>query len=461
MAAAISGLGAGLVVHRQRLVRAVDEQQQLRDDLRHWEHRATHDSLTGLLNRTAVLASIEQRLVSGSNFAVLFCDIDRFKAFNDGFGHHAGDMLIAEVASRLEGLADGSVVVARLGGDEFVVVIDSERSDVFARAIIGVMNAPCAVDDRLVRVSLSVGLAKGPWNSNSPTDVLAAADGAMRTAKHKGGDCIELTTGDAQIGEAHRRESRIRRAIADDSTIAFFQPEVDVERRLLVGAEVLARWKADDGSLMEAGEYLQTVVDAHSYERLTESAVRRAQPLIDSVLSSAVGAGFRFRINLPQHCAPRAWRDGRIVQMFGRGSLEWLAIDLHTSAVVDDLAAACTALDELRARGALVSIVDVFSVDPTVLDRITIDDVRVDARTIDSTRPSDHLHVTSARILAERLGVSLSAVCVETLEQSRELVSMGCVRQQGRFFHHEVGADEFEDLLSVDSTKRIFDRQMA
>ncbi|MBU3718575.1 MAG: diguanylate cyclase, partial [Actinobacteria bacterium] len=270
--AATSGLAVGLVAHRLRLSSAISEQQQLRDDLRHWEHRATHDPLTGLLNRAALLAYIEQRLVSNPRFAVIFCDVDRFKAVNDSFGHDAGDLLIGEVARRLENLTDGTMAVARLGGDEFVVVLDADRAEILARAILGAMRSPCLVGDRMIRVSISVGVTTAPSISSAPTQLLALADSALREAKRQGGDRIETITGDhhLQRDENLRRETIVRRAIADSRTVPYFQPEFDVESHRLVGAEVLARWLADDGSLMRAAEYLESVVDAHSYERLTE-----------------------------------------------------------------------------------------------------------------------------------------------------------------------------------------------
>ncbi|MEY4223611.1 MAG: hypothetical protein RIS33_545 [Actinomycetota bacterium] len=462
--AATSGLAVGLMAHRHRLSSAISEQQQLRDDLRHWEHQATHDPLTGLLNRAALLACLERRLVTNPRLAVLFCDIDRFKAVNDGFGHDAGDLLIGEIARRLETLTDGTMAVARLGGDEFVIVVDAERADILSRAIVGAMRSPCLVGDRMIRVSVSVGVATGLWASqSSPTQVLALADSALREAKQLGGDRIERITSDRhpELEEIVRRGTVVRRAIADSRTVPYFQPEFDVENRRLVGAEVLARWTADDGSLMQAAEYLESVVDAHSYERLTESAVRGATPLIDVVLSSPFADGFRFRVNLPQHCAPRAWRDDRIVALFGPASLDWLTIDVCTTAVTDDLEAAAESLSALRSRGVRVCLADVLTADLRALDAISIDEVRVDGRVIGSDRPSDRLHVDAARRVSEQFGATLSAVCVETPEQSRELLALGCSHQQGRLFHHEATALEFERLLLDGTPSHLFDRQMA
>ncbi|MBU3718055.1 MAG: diguanylate cyclase [Actinobacteria bacterium] len=467
--AATSGLAVGLVAHRHRLTSALSHQQQLRDDLRHWEHQATHDPLTGLLNRAALLACIEQRLATNPRLAVLFCDVDRFKAVNDGFGHDAGDLLIGEIARRLENLTDGTMAVARLGGDEFVIVLDADRADIVSRAIVGSMRSPCPVGDRTIRVSISVGVAIGPWTpsssspSTSPAEVLALADSALREAKRLGGDRIETMSAGERLEHDRivRRETLLRRAIADSRTIPYFQPEFDVGNRRLIGAEVLARWTADDGSLIGAGEYLESVVDAHSYERLTESAVRGATPLIDVVLSSPFADGFRFRVNLPQHCAPRAWRDDRIVALFGPASLEWLTIDLCTTAVTDDLRAAAESLADLRSRGARVSLADVPHADLRILDSIAIDEVRIDGRVIGSDRPSDRLHLDTARRVSDQFGAILSAVCVERPEQSRELLALGCVHQQGRLFHHEATAHEFERLLLVGAPSHSFDRQMA
>jgi diguanylate cyclase (GGDEF)-like protein/PAS domain S-box-containing protein len=181
--------------------RDVSERKCLEEEL---AHRALHDSLTGLPNRVLLLDRLAHALAragrGGQRVAVLFLDLDRFKAVNDHLGHDAGDELLAAVAQRLRGCLRTEDTAARLGGDEFVVLLASlteasEASQV-AERIVERLGTPFRVGGREVRISTSVGIALSRPAEGRPIDLLREADGAMYRAKARGAGCYAFADQD-------------------------------------------------------------------------------------------------------------------------------------------------------------------------------------------------------------------------------------------------------------------------
>jgi diguanylate cyclase (GGDEF)-like protein len=174
--------------------------EELRDELR---HLATHDVLTGLPNRSLLRDRLDLALGRaqrfGYRFAVLFCDLDGFKAINDRHGHDAGDVVLVEAARRLQRvLGDHGGTVARLGGDEFVVICEGALDDAaigaFAARVIESIVVPIEYGDRRLQVGTSIGIAF-PGVGETVDSLLAAADTAMYAAKDRGKGCWEIAPG--------------------------------------------------------------------------------------------------------------------------------------------------------------------------------------------------------------------------------------------------------------------------
>jgi diguanylate cyclase (GGDEF)-like protein len=194
--AGVNFLGEELAASFSEIERRVAERTaELRVATEELTHRALYDALTDLPNRALFWEFMSRRLAlagrSQAGFAILFVDIDRFKAVNDTLGHAAGDRLLINVASRLRGVVRGSDIAARLGGDEFVILADDvakEKSAVMvAERVIEVLQAPYEFKEGRCTVTVSVGVAIGPAGFQSADDVVAAADRAMYDAKGLGG----------------------------------------------------------------------------------------------------------------------------------------------------------------------------------------------------------------------------------------------------------------------------------
>jgi diguanylate cyclase (GGDEF)-like protein len=431
-------------------------------------YRATHDLLSGLLNRAGLLEHLTDSIDAGDvEFALLYLDLDRFKSINDSLGHAAGDELLTIVARRITDVAPKDCRAARLGGDEFVVTCPlgdgTNGVRMLAERISSSIVEPIEISGRLLRIGTSVGIACGPWDGCTPIDVLGYANLALHRAKENGRGRIEEFTV-AMRDEVDRRsadEARLRQAIEAGDIVPFFQPEYDQATGRLVGAEILARWIDPDGAHVGAATILALVDDPSTLEKITASVVQQARPIIRRLDAMGLASDFRFRVNIPQRCTPRAWRDGQIVAALRGVEPRRLTIDLHESSRENDPVAADEVLNLLRKSGARVCLEDVTGSDTAwgSVPSLPVDEVRIDARRL--TSPSAIAMARAVIGLSKDLGLLVSATGVETPEIAESLSSLGCDRQQG-FAHSQVlTADGLEDEVMRDALKRASDHLIA
>lgn len=196
VAAGVNFLGEELEASFSEIERRVaDRTSELAILNRELDHRALHDALTGLMNRTAFWQFLSHRLALShrrrARFAVLFLDVDALKTINDTLGHAAGDQVLVDVATRLRAALRGVDIAARVGGDEFVVLLDSIATTnaalVVAERMCEALRAPYVVQGDRLSVAASIGVAVGPAGFGTADEVVAAADAAMYDAKRQGG----------------------------------------------------------------------------------------------------------------------------------------------------------------------------------------------------------------------------------------------------------------------------------
>ena len=260
------------------MVEDVTERKALEESL---AHRATHDPLTGLSNRSLLTERLGQALSraerKGGRVALLFLDLDNFKVVNDSMGHEAGDRLLVAVAERLKGAVRPEDTVARLGGDEFVVLLEETDLEEAARVsdrIAESLQAPFAlgaaestgasteaegaVTTREVFVSASVGISMSGPDGKGPGQLLREADLAMYRAKAQGKARHAIFEEKADEGAARRldAENKLRKAIERGEILAHYQPKVSVANGRIVGMEALARWADPERGLVLPDEFI-------------------------------------------------------------------------------------------------------------------------------------------------------------------------------------------------------------
>jgi len=431
---------------------------QLAVSIEQLTHQATHDALTGLLNRRGMFEALESLIGEdeAQPVGVLFLDLDRFKAINDTLGHRGGDHFLRIVADRIERCITGNGVVGRIGGDEFVVALpgtNEQATLAVAHQLHGVLGQAIHAAGRELPSSVSIGIAHAPTHGVNVSEVLANANVALYRAKTSGRG--RVTHFDNDLSRENRDridlELRLRRAIDDGDIVPFFQPELDASTGTIVGAELLARWVQPNGSVVAAHDFMDLAVRAGLLDRVTERVFGGARRQIRRLAVLGLPEGFRFRVNLAPHSTERPWRDNPIDLLVAGIDPHLLTVDVRESFVTIDLPSAASNLAEFRARGGRVCLDDfaqgVSSL--SMLRQLPLDEVRIDRISIDTitSHPHDRAIVRSIIALTREIGLDVTADGVETGAQADALIALGCVRQQGHLYAPALPEEAFENYL--------------
>jgi diguanylate cyclase (GGDEF)-like protein/PAS domain S-box-containing protein len=244
-------------------IRDVTERNILEEQLR---HQALHDPLTQLANRTRFADRLEHALLraerSGLSTAVIFMDLDNFKAVNDGLGHSAGDALLTRVAERMQASLRPGDTVARLGGDEFAVLIEDVRAERdatdVAQRIFDALEVPFDVEGKQLVVRASAGIALGLPGSHSPETLMRDADVAMYVAKAQGKGCYQTFETRMQESMMERLEliADLQHALEREEFLLQYQPMMLLRSGRLYGVEALVRWRHPEHGVIPPGEFI-------------------------------------------------------------------------------------------------------------------------------------------------------------------------------------------------------------
>ena len=432
---------------------------QLASTIEQLTHQATHDALTGLLNRRGVFETMEALVnlaTSEQPVGILFLDLDRFKAINDTLGHRGGDHFLRIVADRIDRCIKTDGIAGRIGGDEFVIALpgaDERKTAGVAQQLQNALGNAVHAAGRELPSSVSIGIAHAPTHGTNVSELLANANVALYRAKSDGRS--RTTHFDTELADENKEridlELRLRRAIDDGDIVPFFQPELDASTGTIVGAELLARWVQPNGSVVPAHEFMDLAVRAGLLDRVTERVLGGARRQIRRLATLGLPEGFRFRVNLAPHSTDRPWRGNPIDELVSGIDPTLLTVDVRESFVTVDLPSAAANLAEFRARGGRVCLDDfaqgVSSL--SMLRRLPLDEVRIDRISIDTitTHPHDRAIVRSIIALTREIGLEVTADGVETGAQADALIALGCVRQQGHLYAPALPEDRFESYL--------------
>jgi diguanylate cyclase (GGDEF)-like protein/PAS domain S-box-containing protein len=417
--------------------------------------QATHDPLTGLANRTALLDEANRSLASGrGRLAVLFFDLDDFKIVNDSLGHGAGDRMLCEVGERLVAALDDRSLVARFGGDEFVVLCHDVRSESEAVAIandlLAALGEPLHLGGRSVRPSASVGVVLA--RSGSADSLLRDADVAMYQAKHAGKARVAAFDESARVQLQQRLDivTDVRHVLATGVLPVAYQPLVSTVDRRIVGAEALLRYShplhgpisaLDVVSLAETsgfiGELGENVLESACCEL---SRWRRAR---GSASPAYVGVNLAAAQLTEDDLVPR------VLDVLERHRLAPpdLCIELTESQLMADASQATDVLTQLHTHGIRIAIDDFgtgysslaylrrFPADVVKLDRSFITEITSDRPTV--------AIVEAVVTLAGALDLTVAAEGVEHADQLRRVTELGCGLVQGYLTGRPVSPEAF------------------
>jgi diguanylate cyclase (GGDEF)-like protein len=425
-------------------------------------HLATHDALTGLPNRVLLDDRLAQAMAhadrDGGSFALLVCDLDRFKLINDSLGHRAGDELLEEVARRLSGVVRSGDTVARFGGDEFVLVsnflADPEDAKSLAVRAIEAFRAPVRIAGIDVHTTPSIGIAIYPADGTSIEKLLAHADTAMYAAKMRGRGNIQCYVPGmhAGMGDKVQLESELHGAVALNQFELYYQPKVEARTGVVRSAEALIRWMHPTRGMILPSEFIPLAEDCGLIGTIGEWVIREACRQARAWQIQGVPT-LRVSVNL----SASQFRDGGLVDSIRRAlddadlEARYLEVEITESAVMSDPEQSTAVLEQLSAMGVLVSVDDFGTgySSMSYLRRFPIDKLKIDRVFVNEmvSRPEDASIVRAIVSLAHSLNLKAVAEGVETAAQLEFLNAAGCDEYQGYHFSQPVPAAEFERVI--------------
>ncbi|NMM77008.1 EAL domain-containing protein [Acidovorax sp. SRB_24] len=428
---------------------------------------AFYDALTGLPNRMLLIERMQHALAdtqrNQQGGALLFIDLDNFKTLNDTLGHDKGDLLLQQVAQRLNTCVRHMDTVARLGGDEFVVMLESLHADprelaLQARGvgekILATLSAPYALAGYQYRSTPSIGVAPFQGEQHSVGDLLKQADLAMYQAKAAGRNTLRFFDPQMQAVVMARAalESDFRAALAQDQFVLHYQPQVDHQGRC-VGVEALVRWQHPQRGTVPPAEFIALAEETGLILTLGRWVLHTACALLarwhrDPVLS---------HLTMAVNVSPRQFRHPsfvddvvRVLAVTGAPSSK-LKLELTESQWVEDMDATIATMMALRAYSVGFSLDDFGTgySNLSYLKRMPLEQLKIDQSFVRDlfTDPNDAAIVNTIIALSESLGLDVIAEGVETPEQRDMLLSAGCLTYQGYLFSPPLPRDQIEPLL--------------
>ena len=421
-------------------------------------HLANHDVLTDLPNRQLFADRLDQAIArsraSGRPTAVLYLDLDRFKAVNDRYGTAAGDLLLLSVAARLTESVRAQDTVARLGGDEFAIVLvelsDARDAEHIASKLLQRCAEPHQLEGHEVNVSYSIGIAVFPDDAHNGDTLLRAADDAVYHAKEVRNTwqrySAEMRRAD---GSAVFTFSAVKRGIEDGRLDVAYQPIVDFRSGRIRAVEALVRWRDPVHGMMPTQDLVRFAEESGLIVDMSAKIIRTAMKQVGIWRRRLVpGLGLAVNVSGVQ------FREGGLVPMVSQAAAdtgfphEALELEITESTVMRLGATTFTALGQLKNMGVQLAVDDFGTGYSSLsrLQRLPVDVLKIDrsfVQVIDDEGHGGEI-ATAIIMMAHSLGLSVTAEGVETAAQFNQLASDGCDRAQGFLFSRALLAPDFE-----------------
>ncbi len=428
-----------------------------------FQHQANHDTLTGLPNRKAFLEQLVVEVAraqrNNQKFALLFIDLDNFKAVNDTLGHDDGDCLLMVAAQRLCFVPRQSDMLARIGGDEFVLlardVQDPVAISAVAQRLLEAMSMPWDINGHPLQVTASVGITVFPDDGADAQTLLRNVDIASYHAKAKGRNGYQFYAQEMNehaVARVHL-ESRLRQALERDEFELHYQPQVDLNTFRVIGAEALIRWRDVQGNPIPPMQFIPLAEETGLIVPIGEWVLRTA--CTQAVAWQKLGLPpLRIAVNVSGRQLQQDDFVAAVRSALRDTGLEpcWLEIEITESLLMKNLEASIDKLKELRTLGIQVAIDDFGTGYSSMnyLHRLPVDRLKIDRSFIQNiTQNGDDPVVARAIIaLAHALGLSIVAEGVETETQSVFLREQLCQTVQGFLYSRPLSVGQFEAHLA-------------
>jgi diguanylate cyclase (GGDEF)-like protein len=428
---------------------------------------AFFDPLTQLPNRTLLLDRLQQCMSLGERQqvfgAVLFIDLDHFKVLNDTLGHDKGDILLQQVARRLESCVRKSDTVARLGGDEFVVVLSGLRQEakeaaaqvqVVAEKILAALNQTITLGLQQYRSAASLGATMFVGQQTSIEDLLRQADLAMYQAKASGrnGFCFFDPQMQTVVVERANLADQLRIALQESQFLLHYQPQVDADGRI-VGAEALVRWLHPQRGMVSPAEFIPMTEETGMILPLGAWVLETACAQLRQWQTQAEFAHLTIAVNV----SVQQFRKADFVEsvlaalQITQANPQRLKLELTESLLIDNVEGIIDKMNALKDIGVCFSLDDFGTGYSSLsyLKKLPLDQLKIDQSFVRDVLldPNDAVIARTIVALAHSLGLGVIAEGVETAEQRDFLASVACFHYQGYYFSRPLPIKDFEQFV--------------
>lgn len=421
---------------------------------------ANYDSVTGLPNRRQLLRLLSDGgPAGGARHALLYIYLDGFKRVNDTLGHVVGDQLLTVVVGRIKRCLRTTDLIARVGPDEFSVLLHNvgthEIAGRLAQRILQALKAPLILDKQEIFIAANIGIALSA-EQGSADHLIVNADAAVARAKERGKNGYEFYSPDmnARAYERLVLESRLHRAIERQEIIVYYQPQIHLVSRCIVGFEALARWKDPESGLVSPATFIPLAEETGLIIPIGEAVLRQACQQLQCWRQ----AGYQ-ELQLSVNVSARQFRQTDLAERVAAVLAETgippnsLELELTESCIMQDAETALLTLGNLKAMGIHLSIDDFGTGYSSLiyLRRFPLDTLKIDrAFTQDMMKSSDAEAIIDAIIaMSAALKLRVIAEGVETEAQMRMLVKQKCYLAQGFAFCKPLPAEDITGWLAT------------
>ena len=422
---------------------------------------AHHDALTGLTNRFLFLEIVKNTIESAkrqsSTFSILFLDIDRFKDINDTYGHYMGDLLLKNVAKRLEGCIRAEGIVCRLAGDEFAILLKNvDEGSVIAIVdkIIHSIGQSIELQNSVFNITISIGISCFPRDGSDVDILMSNADTAMYKAKEDGRDTYQFY--DKKMSEpALKRvilEKNLKIALQENQFEAFYQPQIDTATGKIIGAEALIRWNSPELGFVSPADFIPVAEQTRLIIKIDLWMMRETMSQLMEFQKSGVDIKkLSLNISAKQLESKEMIADLKNILKETGFDASRLELEITEREMMANPEATIVILNEIKKLGISISIDD-FGTGHSSLAYIKclpIDKLKIDKSFVDEL-PHDKEDVAIVRSvisIAKNLQIDIIAEGVETQEQRDFLLLEGCPKIQGYFHSKPLSARDYKEFL--------------
>lgn len=458
----LNGETIGLVSYAKDITDRKNVELELRHQKEILDYQAHYDGLTGLPNRVLLQDRIKQIATKAQRtdkkFALLFIDLDRFKHINDSLGHTMGDLVLKEIAKRLQDTLRAEDTIVRLGGDEFIVLIEDlahvHDASQLAKKIIETITQPLTIEQHSLYITASIGICFYPEDTSDATQLITYADTAMYKAKNEGRNTFQFYSQEMTqvLRDRVTLESSLRQAIIKQEFVVFFQPQYNAQTDTLVGMEALVRWQREDGKLTPPNDFIPLAEETGMIVEIDKWVMKTAIKQMATWYNEELNPGV-----LSLNVTMKQLMEKDFIDTIKKTLKEYnfiptnLKLEITETQMMINAQEIIEKLKKINKLGVKIAIDDFGTGYSSLsyLKKLPIDTLKIDKSFItDLPQDTSNLKLVKTIIaLGNNLELAIVAEGVETLEQKNILLEYQCKYIQGYFYSRPLPASDMTTLL--------------